>query len=66
MQAQDLMTTNVFTVDPQASVREVAAFMLVKGIRALPVVDRQGNLMRRVEPGTQRRRSWWLEICWQK
>jgi len=69
MQAQDLMTTNLFTVDPQASVRE-AAFMLLKGISVLPV-DRQGNLvgiisegdlMRRVEPGTQRRRSWWLEI----
>jgi CBS domain-containing protein len=71
MQAQDVMTTNVITVDPQASVREVATFMLVKGISALPVVDREGNLvgivsegdlMRRVDPGNERRRSWWLEI----
>jgi CBS domain-containing protein len=71
MQAADLMTTNVVTVDEDATAQEAAALMLRHHISALPVVDRsgklvgivsEGDLMRRAELGTERERSWWLEL----
>jgi len=71
MQAADLMTTNVVTVDEDATTQEAAALMLRHHISALPVVDRsgklvgivsEGDLMRRAELGTERERSWWLEL----
>lgn len=71
MQAADLMTRNVVTVDEDASVQEAAALMLKHGVSALPVIDRtgkltgivsEGDLMRRAELGTERERSWWLEL----
>ena len=70
MNAADVMVTNVVTVDPTAYVEEVAAILLANRISAVPVIDREGelvgivsegDLMRRVEAGTERRRSWWLE-----
>lgn len=71
MQAADLMTTEVVTIDEDATAQEAAALMLRHRISALPVVDRsgklvgivsEGDLMRRAELGTERDRSWWLEL----
>jgi CBS domain-containing protein len=71
MQAADLMTTEVVTIDEDATAQEAAALMLRHRISALPVVDRsgklvgivsEGDLMRRAELGTERERSWWLEL----
>jgi CBS domain-containing protein len=71
MRAADLMTTNVVTVDEDATTQEAAAMMLRHRISALPVLDRtgklvgivsEGDLMRRAELGTERQRSWWLEL----
>lgn len=71
MQAADVMTPNVITVSPEADVQEIARLLLDNNISALPVVDddqkvvgivSEGDLMRRVETGTQRRRSWWLQL----
>jgi CBS domain-containing protein len=71
MRAANLMTTNVVTVDADATTQEAAAVMLRHRISALPVVDRagklvgivsEGDLMRRAELGTERERSWWLEL----
>lgn len=71
MRAADLMTRNVVTVDEEADVREAAALMLRHRVSALPVTGRsgelvgivsEGDLMRRAELGTERERSWWLEL----
>jgi CBS domain-containing protein len=56
------------TIGPEATVRDAAWTMLTNRISALPVLDGQGrlvgilsegDLLRRAETGTQRRRSWW-------
>jgi CBS domain-containing protein len=71
MNAADVMVTNVITVTPDASVQDVAQLLLTNRISGLPVVDPQGklvgivsegDLMRRAEAGTGRRRPWWLAI----
>ena len=71
MRAADVMTSDVITVGEDASVQEVARLMAEHGISAVPVVDRErrlvgmvseGDLLHRTETGTERRRSWWLEI----
>jgi CBS domain-containing protein len=71
VKAKDIMVTNVITVGPEASVREVANTLLMHRISALPVVDEhrkligiisEADLTRRDELGTDYRRSWWLEI----
>jgi CBS domain-containing protein len=71
MNANDVMVTNVIAVGPNASVQEVADILLTNRISAAPVVDdhgeligiiSEGDLIRRAELGTERRRSWWLEI----
>lgn len=71
MQARDVMTQTVITVPPTASVAEIAALLLDRRISAVPVVDAdnhvigivsEGDLMRRPEAGTNRRRSWWLSL----
>jgi CBS domain-containing protein len=70
MKAKDIMTPNVATVAPDASVVEIAKLMLDRHISAVPVVDghghligivSEGDLMRRPELGTERKRSWWLQ-----
>jgi CBS domain-containing protein len=78
MRAMDVMTTEVITVDPDTSVRALAALLSERGISGVPVVDAdnrvvgivsEGDLLHRVETGTERReerrtrrrRSWWLE-----
>lgn len=69
MRAHDVMVSPVVTVTPSASVRDVAKLLLERRISAVPVVDTQGklvgivsegDLVRRVEIGTDRHRSWWL------
>jgi CBS domain-containing protein len=71
MNAADVMVTNVITVGPDASVQDVAHILLTNRISGVPVVDRngdlvgivsEGDLMRRAESGTGRRRPWWLAI----
>jgi CBS domain-containing protein len=71
MKASDVMVTKVIAVGPTASVREAANVLLANRISALPVIDEhgelvgivsEGDLMRRAELGTERRRSWWLEL----
>lgn len=71
MQAADVMTTNVITVQPDTGVREIARLLLKHRISAVPVVDTEqrargivseGDLMRRAENDTDRRHSLWLEV----
>ena len=44
MQAQDIMTSNVITVEPDASVRDIAKRLIENRISAVPVVERNGCL----------------------
>ncbi|MBI3516850.1 MAG: CBS domain-containing protein [Proteobacteria bacterium] len=68
MQAADVMTRDVITVEPNRSVSDVARLLLDKRISAVPVVDAggkligivsEGDLLRRVETDTVRRRQGW-------
>ena len=70
MQAKDVMTTNVVTVQQGTGVPEIARLLLKHRISAVPVVDSdqrilgivsEGDLMRRAETDTESRHSWWLE-----
>jgi CBS-domain-containing membrane protein len=67
----DVMTSDVVSVDADASVQAAARLMAERGISALPVVDRdggvigmvsEGDLLHRFETGTERRRAWWLDM----
>jgi CBS domain-containing protein len=71
MKAADVMVTNVITIGPDACVQDVAQILLTNRISAVPVVSSkgeivgivsEGDLMRRVEAGTTRRRPWWLAM----
>jgi CBS-domain-containing membrane protein len=71
MKATDIMTPDVITVKPDARTGEVAEIMLASRISAVPVIGErgelvgivsEGDLMRRAETHTERRRAWWLEI----
>jgi CBS-domain-containing membrane protein len=71
MLARDIMTRNVCTVTPDTAVPDIAKLLLQRHISAVPVVDTgnrivgivsEGDLMRRPEIGTVRRRPWWLEL----
>jgi CBS domain-containing protein len=75
MKAMDVMMTNVFTVGPDACVQDVAQILLANRISAVPVVGAdgellgivsEGDLMRRAEAGTGKRRSWWLAMLTRK
>src|SRR4249920_1202460 len=68
MNAADMMSSPVVTIGPEATVRDAAWTMLTHRISAVPVLDGQGrlvgilsegDLLRRTETGTQRRRPWW-------
>ncbi|HUB14554.1 MAG TPA: CBS domain-containing protein [Acetobacteraceae bacterium] len=69
MNAADVMTPDVITVSPDTPLEQVVALMLEHRISGVPVVDQdnlvgiisEGDLLRRVELGTQPRRSHWLE-----
>jgi CBS domain-containing protein len=69
MNASDVMTVRVVTIEPDATVQSAAKLMLERGVSALPVVDKrgalvgiisEGDLIRRAETGTERKSSWWL------
>src|SRR5262252_6923597 len=71
MKAADVMVTNVITVGPEASVQDLAQILLNARISGVPVVGpdgellgivSEGDLMRRAETGTGRRRPWWLAL----
>jgi CBS domain-containing protein len=71
MKAADVMTANPVTVKPDSSVMEAVRIMLQKRFSGLPVVDdtgavigivTEGDLLRRAETGTQRRRPRWIEF----
>jgi CBS domain-containing protein len=71
MKAGDIMTGRVVTVAPDASVLEAIRLMLERHISGLPVVDAsgalvgmitEGDFLRRVETGTERKRPRWLEF----
>jgi CBS domain-containing protein len=71
MQAREIMTLEVVSVSPDASIVEAVRLMLQNRISGLPVVDRQGMLvgvvtegdfLRRAETGTQRKRARWIEF----
>lgn len=65
MKAMDIMTWPVISIEPEAPVQAAIIRMLKHRISALPVVDAdggligivsEGDLLRRAEIGTQRRR----------
>jgi CBS domain-containing protein len=72
MKAKDVMTSDVVSVGPDSTVREVADLLLARAISAVPVIDggklvgivSEGDLMRRAEIGTaaETHRSWWLRL----
>ena len=71
MKAIDVMTRNVVSVKPEATVLQAARLMLQHHISGLPVIDAEGRLvgvlseedfLRRRETATERRRSRWLEF----
>ncbi|MFL5256313.1 MAG: CBS domain-containing protein [Rhodopila sp.] len=67
----DVMTRNVISILPEATVEEAANLMLSRRISGLFVVDTagdlvgvitEGDLLRRDELGTERGRPWWLRL----
>jgi CBS-domain-containing membrane protein len=71
MKARDIMTKTVRTAAPKTSVRDLARLMVRHRVSAIPVVERgqrllgivsEGDLLRRRETGTLRRRPNWLDF----
>ena len=71
MQVKDAMTTNVVGIQSDAGIDQAVEIMLRSRISALPVFDdehtlvgiiSEGDLLRRAELGTERRRPRWLEL----
>lgn len=71
MNVADVMTRQVISVMPETTIAAAAELMLKHRISGLPVVNNEGgvvgvvtegDLLRRVETGTERRRSPWLEF----
>jgi len=71
MRARDVMTTQVITIGPDATVLELAELLLRYRFSAVPVVGPkgelvgivgEGDLLRRAEVGTERRRPWLLRV----
>jgi len=70
MKAKDVMTSPVVSIAPDTPVLQAVRIMLQRHISGLPVIDKDGRLvgivtegdfLRRVETGTQRKRPRWLE-----
>ena len=70
MKAVDVMVRDVVTISPDADVKEAIKLLAEHDISALPVVDTdgsvvgiisEGDLIRREEIGTEKRRPWWME-----
>jgi CBS domain-containing protein len=71
LNASDVMTRTILSVRPDATVAYAIRTMLDRRISGLPVIDEngrlvgiltEGDLIRRGETGTERRRPRWLEI----
>jgi CBS domain-containing protein len=71
MQVKDVMTSPVISVEPDSTVAQAVQIMLLRHISGLPVIDKtgrlagivtEGDLLRRAETGTERRRPRWLEF----
>src|SRR5262249_50160809 len=71
MYAKDIMTSPVLSVSPESPILEAIRIMLQRRISGLPVIDKdehlvgmltEGDLLRRAETETQRRRPRWLEF----
>ncbi|MGE3944664.1 MAG: CBS domain-containing protein [Alphaproteobacteria bacterium] len=71
MKVSDIMTHPVITVAPETTIGEAAELMVEHRISGLPVVNiageivgivTEGDLLRRAETGTERRRARWLEF----
>jgi CBS domain-containing protein len=69
MRAKDIMTLEVVSILPEASIGEALRLMLKHRISGLPVIDKEGKLLgivtegdflRRVETGTERNRGGWI------
>lgn len=69
MNASDVMTRNVVTVSPETTVPELVQVLLSRNISGAPVVDAagalvgivtEGDLVRRAELGTEKKRGGWL------
>src|SRR5262245_6554125 len=70
MRAIDVMERDVVTAAPQMTVQAVAQLMINHRISGIPILDddrqllgivTEGDLLRRVETGTERQRSRWSE-----
>jgi len=71
MRAADVMTPDPVCISPDASINDAIGLMLERKFSGLPVVDArgslvgivtEGDLLRRTETGTQRKRSRWIEF----
>jgi CBS domain-containing protein len=71
MKAKDIMTSPVVSVEPDAPVLQAIRIMLQRRISGLPVINdggrpvgivTEGDFLRRIETGTERRRPRWLEF----
>lgn len=71
MLVRNIMTPRVITIEPDATIAQAVRLMLQHRISGLPVVDAsgklvgivsEGDLLRRTEFGTERRRPRWLEF----
>ena len=71
MQAKDVMTQTVVSVDPDDTILRAIRLMLQNNISGLPVVDKSGQLvgivtegdfLRRSETATERHRPRWIEF----
>jgi CBS domain-containing protein len=69
--AREIMTHRVLSVSPDTPVRTLATFLIDHRISAVPVVGTggvplgvvsEGDLLRRVEIGTERKKAWWVSI----
>jgi CBS domain-containing protein len=71
MRAQEVMTTKVISVGPEAATRDVARLLLDNQISAVPVLNSdgipigmvsEGDLIGRDETERLARHEWWLEV----
>jgi len=71
MNAGDVMTRQVVTVAPDTVIEEAVRLMLENRVSGLPVIDAagapigvvtEGDLLRRIETGTDKRHSGWVRL----
>jgi len=71
MQASELMTRSLVTVTPETAIEEMARLLIEHRVSGLPVVDdkgaligivTEGDLLRRIETGTQKVHAGWYGL----